>query len=255
MTDWGDMSWELLICNFIVWLVIFAVICKGAETLGKVAYFTTLFPYLMLTAMLIYTSTLPGAAEGIKFYLAADPSKLSDVKVWRSAVSQVFFSTGVASGGVIQMASYNHFRNDIIRDTILIPILDGATSLFAGFGVFTVLGFMAHQRGVSVENVVESGPGLIFVTYPEAISQMPGAQAWAFMFFFMVVILGLSSQFPAIETICGQMGALLPQTQTTPLRKILFRMLTCFLAFFCGIFFYFGVTYHHSIFSITKKTL
>jgi len=52
---------------------------------------------------------------------------------------------------------------------------------------------MAHVQGKSIEDVTEAGPGLIFITYPQAISMMPGAPFWAVIFFFMLFTLGIDS--------------------------------------------------------------
>ncbi len=52
---------------------------------------------------------------------------------------------------------------------------------------------MAKVQGKSVENVIQQGPGLVFVTYPQAISMMPFAPFWAVIFFFMLFTLGIDS--------------------------------------------------------------
>ena len=58
---------------------------------------------------------ISGAIEGIKFYIEPDLSKLSDIKIWEAAAVQIFFSLSVAGGGLITLASYNPFKNNVIR--------------------------------------------------------------------------------------------------------------------------------------------
>lgn len=76
------------------------------------------------------------------------------------------------------------------------------TAVFAGFAVFSVMGFMAHNLDVEVSDVVRDGPGLAFIAYPEAVLLMPMQHLWAILFFFMMFILGMGSQFGGIESLC-----------------------------------------------------
>lgn len=76
------------------------------------------------------------------------------------------------------------------------------TAIFSGFAVFSVMGFMAYNLDVPVDNVVQNGPGLAFIAYPEAVLLMPWPHFWAVSFFVMMFILGMGSQFGGIEAIC-----------------------------------------------------
>lgn len=74
------------------------------------------------------------------------------------------------------------------------PIINCGTSVFAGFVVFSVIGFMSHETGIPVATVATEGPGLAFVTYAEALSLMPLPHIWSVLFFLMLFFLGLDSQ-------------------------------------------------------------
>ncbi|CAG0885687.1 unnamed protein product [Cyprideis torosa] len=198
--SYGSFVWPLGLAVVVTWFVVFLCIIRGVRSVGKVVYFTATFPYVMLLALLIRGATLPGAADGIKYYIYPDWPKLKDPKVWVDAAIQIFYSLGPGWGGLITMASYNKFQNNIKRDSIIVPILNCGTSIFAGFVVFSVLGFMAHTMGVPVAEVATQGPSLAFVTYPQAVALMPFSSVWAVMFFFMLITLGLDTVFVEVET-------------------------------------------------------
>lgn len=93
--------------------------------------------------------------------------------------------------------SYNHLTNSQLstcRDCIIVTICDCFTSVFAGFAVFSIVGFMAYKTGLPVDQVAKAGPGLAFIAYPQALAYMPGGPFWAVIFFFMLLTLGLDSQ-------------------------------------------------------------
>lgn len=69
-------------------------------------------------------------------------------------------------------SSFNKFEHNIYRDAVIVASLDTFTSLFAGFTIFGILGHLAHQLGTDdIASVVNGGPGLAFISYPEAIAR------------------------------------------------------------------------------------
>ncbi|XP_072035564.1 sodium- and chloride-dependent glycine transporter 2-like [Amphiura filiformis] len=199
--DMGDMNWQLVLCLFFTWFLVFICIGKGIKSSGKAVYFTATFPYVVLFILLIRGVTLPGAKDGILLYIRPQWKYLLTSKVWKAAANQVFYSYGAGWGPVLTLASYNKFKNNCYRDAIIFSCCCGASSILAGFVIFPIIGFMAQDSQTPIEDVVAAGPGLAFVAYPEALSRLPVSQLWSFLFFFMLLTVGLDSQFVGTETI------------------------------------------------------
>ena len=68
-------------------------------------------------------------------------------------------------------SSYNKFNHNIYRDALIVTSVDACTSLLAGFTVFGVLGSLAHILDVPMDQVIRGGPGLAFISYPDAIAK------------------------------------------------------------------------------------
>ncbi|WAR07899.1 S6A11-like protein [Mya arenaria] len=160
--DLGSVQLHLLGCLALGWLVVYLCLWKGVKSLGKVVYVTATLPYVLLTVLLIRGVTLDGAVDGIKHYIYPDLSKL------------------------LKGQGYDD-------------------RLFCGrvYGLFwwTVLGFLAKETGVSIDNLPFSGASLAFIAYPEALSRLPIPNLWAVLFFVTLILVSVDTTFGTFETV------------------------------------------------------
>ncbi|XP_077293648.1 sodium-dependent nutrient amino acid transporter 1-like [Arctopsyche grandis] len=198
----GTPEWKLILCLLAAWLSVFLVLLRGVKSSGKAAYFLAIFPYIVMFVLLIRAVTLPGAKNGIIYFIEPDFDKLLDPSVWYAAVTQCFFSLSVCFGNVIMYSSYNNFRHNIYRDAMIVTSLDTVTSLLAGFTIFGILGNLAQESGKEIPDVVQSGWALAFVSYPEAISKFKAVpQLFSVLFFLMLFVLGIGSNVAMASSI------------------------------------------------------
>ena len=159
--------------NLYITLSYLKFVLSGVKSVGKVVYVTVIAPYVILLILLIRGLTLPGMEEGVKFFIQPDFSRLADLTVWTGAANQIIFSLALGCGINQTLSSFKRFNVDCERDTFIVAVTNCGTSIFAGFTVFSILGFLANQQETSVPDAVQDGMGLAFVAYPSATVQMP----------------------------------------------------------------------------------
>ncbi|XP_024606349.1 sodium- and chloride-dependent creatine transporter 1-like, partial [Neophocaena asiaeorientalis asiaeorientalis] len=151
--------------------------------------------------------------------------------VWIDAGTQIFFAYAIGLGALTALGGYNRFNNNCYKDAIILALINSGTSFFAGFVVFSILGFMATEQGVHISKVAESGPDLAFIAYPQAITLMPVALLWAALFFFMLLLLGLDSQFVGVDVFITGLLDLLPASYYIRFQREISVVLCCTLCF------------------------
>ncbi|MEW6517280.1 MAG: sodium-dependent transporter [candidate division FCPU426 bacterium] len=198
----GGLRWPIVASTaaawFVTWAVTFQEVHRGIERTLRV-----FMPVLLVTTLILvgWGLTLPGASEGLKYYLTPRWDKLLDVKVWLAAYSQIFFSFSLAFGVMIAYASYLPRRADLVQNAWITSLSTWLYSLVAGVAVFSVLGYLSVSKGLPIEYVVKSGPTLAFVVFPEAISNLPWLrEAFGVCFFFALMLAGLASAVAMVET-------------------------------------------------------
>jgi len=232
LMEMGTTRWQLALALLGCWIIVFFVIMKGPQSTGKAAYFTAIFPYVVLFILLVRGVTLPGWRKGIDYYIIPKWEKLLEPQIWGEAAVQVTFSLACGWGGILTLASYKQFRSDIIRESYFICGVTAVTAILSGFVIFSVLGFMAEKTGVEVDEVAEQGLGLAFVVYPEAIAKMPVAPLWSILFFAMILTLGVGTQIAIVTTV---VSAIVDSSPLLVARRLIVTLVFCIAGFLIGI--------------------
>ncbi|XP_058248210.1 solute carrier family 6 member 16b isoform X2 [Hemibagrus wyckioides] len=139
----GEFNLIITGCLALAWTIVCLAMFKGIKSSGKVMYFSSVFPYVVLLCFLIRGLTLDGAAEGLKYMFSPKLEIWGDVQVWRQAFTQVFFALGLGFGSIIAYSSYNQCNNNCHRDAFTVSTINFLTSVLASLVVFSVLGFRA----------------------------------------------------------------------------------------------------------------
>ncbi|ELT92205.1 hypothetical protein CAPTEDRAFT_170589 [Capitella teleta] len=230
----GNIKWDLMLCLLLAWVIVYFCIWKGIKTSGKVMYFTATSPYVLMFILLIRGCTLDGAKKGILYYLVPDFKLMQDMGVWVDAGTQIFFSYSISLGALTALGSYNKWNHNSYIDSLLFASFNSGTSIFSGFVIFSVLGYMADKLGTTVADVAESGPGLAFIAYPAAVARMPVAPLWSILFFIMLILLGLDSQFVGVEGLITPFMDAFPKLREKGKREGFIAIL-CFIQFMVGL--------------------
>jgi neurotransmitter:Na+ symporter, NSS family len=147
----------------------------------------------LLILLAARAATLPGASEGLTYYMRPDMSRLWDVTVLNAALGQAFFSLSLGMGAMITYGSYLNRRDGIVGAAMWVVLLDTAIALLAGFIIFPA-GFSLPGFDPSA-----SGPGLIFTVLPRLFATLPGGHLFGAAFFVLLTMAALTSTISLLE--------------------------------------------------------
>uniref|UniRef100_A0A6P7FYL8 Transporter n=1 Tax=Diabrotica virgifera virgifera TaxID=50390 RepID=A0A6P7FYL8_DIAVI len=151
-----SFNWKIALALLVAWILVYLCMIKGIASSGKVVYVTATFPYLVLIIFFFRGITLKGAGDGIRHLFTPTWHIILDPVVWLEAGTQIFFSLGLAFGGLIAFSSYNPVNNNCYRDAIMVSLTNCFTSMFAGIVVFSIIGFkatMTYERCLDHRNL------------------------------------------------------------------------------------------------------
>lgn len=166
---------------------------KGVERITKVMMLCLLG---VMGLLMIRSITLPGAAEGLRFYLIPDFKKMTEqgvLTVINAAMGQAFFTLSLGIGAMAIFGSYLGKERSITGEAINITLLDTLVALLAGLIIFPACFAFQISPG--------QGPGLIFVTLPNVFNTMSGGRFWGTLFFVFMSFAAFSTVITVFENI------------------------------------------------------
>ena len=189
---WGQLFW------MVVAVVIgFAVCSRGLQQgVEKVTKAMMVCLLVLMIVLAVRSVTLPGAAEGLRFYLVPDFSKVAEnglFTVVYAAMGQSFFTLSLGIGAMAIFGSYLGKDRSLTGESINIVILDTFVALTAGLIIFPACSAYGVDAG--------QGPGLVFVTLPNIFGNMAGGRIWGSLFFVFMSFAALSTVIAVFENI------------------------------------------------------
>jgi len=201
-TALGSIQWKIAIAMLIAWGITYAAIVggvkSGIERASKIMMPILFVMVVLLIARMVF---LPGALDGVNYMFEPDFSKIWDVKVWAAAYGQIFFTLSIGFAIMLAYSSYLPEKSDITNNAFMTVLINCGFSILAGIMIFSVLGYMAQEQGKPLTEVVTAGVGLAFVTLPAAINLLPAPYILGPLFFFALVVAGLSSHISIMEAV------------------------------------------------------
>lgn len=194
--------WDPFVCMAVFTVASLAVIAVGVKN-GIEKANLIMMPVLLLMAfgLAVYVALLPGAGEGIWYYLVPDFSSCGNVgKVVLGAMGQMFYSLSLAMGIMITYGSYMRRCDSVPKASVRIVAADTLVAVLSGFMVIPVVVMFASVGGDGTRQAIDAGPGLMFVTLPKVFTSLGAVGAWVgFVFFVLVLFAALTSAISMSE--------------------------------------------------------
>ena len=166
---------------------------KGLEKINKIMMLCLLVLIVVLGA---YSVTLPGAKEGLKFYLLPDMKRAMETGIANvivAAMNQAFFTLSLGIASMEIFGSYMSRDNTLASESVRICALDTFVALMSGLIIFPACFSYGINPG--------AGPSLIFVTLPEIFAKMAGGQIWGALFFLFMIFASFSTVTAVFENL------------------------------------------------------
>lgn len=184
---------QVMLYTLAIWIILYLIISRGVQK-GVEKACKILLPLLLLilVVLAVYCVRLPGAGEGIKWFLTPDFSAIN-ASVLSAALSQVFYAAGIGMAAAFAYGSYLDEKSNLTGDLSVIVLANIVVSLLVGFIIFPAL----FSYGLEPT----AGAGMLFVTMPNVFGEMVMGNIIGGVFFFLVIIAAITSIMGLVEAV------------------------------------------------------
>lgn len=187
----------MTICMILVVAVCFGIVCMGLQKgVEKITKKMMILLLALMVILAIRSATLPGAGEGIRFYLLPDFKKAAESglkEVIFAAMGQSFFTLSLGIGAIAIFGSYIDKKRRLTGEAVCVTVLDTCVALIAGMIIFPACFAFGVQP--------DSGPSLVFITLPNIFNSMSGGRIWGTLFFLCMLFAAASTIIAVFENI------------------------------------------------------
>ena len=183
-------------------VVVSILVCaKGLQSgLERVIKGMMIALLLIMVVLAVNSLFMPGAKEGLSFFLVPDFARMQEVGVVNtlvSAMNQAFFTLSLGIGAMSIFGSYIGKEHSLLGESVRIVVLDTFVAITAGLIIFPAC-FTYHVDQTS-------GPSLIFITLPNIFANMSMGRLWGSLFFLFMAFAAMSTVLAVFENIicCG----------------------------------------------------
>ncbi len=189
----GTMTFWMIVAVVLAFIVCGFGVQKGVEKITKIMM-TALLALIIVLA--VHSIRLPGAGEGIRFYLIPDFGKMAEIGIGNvifGAMSQAFFTLSLGIGALAIFGSYQDRSRTLAGEAVNIALLDTFVALVSGLIIIPACFAFGVEQ--------DAGPSLIFITLPRIFNQMAGGRVWGALFFLFLSAAALSTVIAVFENI------------------------------------------------------
>ncbi|MCF0216936.1 MAG: sodium-dependent transporter [Fibrobacteraceae bacterium] len=188
--------------QMVFWMSLATILGLGIVSLGlqkgveRITKWMMSALFIIMVALVVCVISLPGAGEGVKFYVLPDLDRLLEQGIWNvvfAALGQAFFTLSIGVGSMAIFGSYIKKDHSLPKEALNICLLDTLVAILAGFIVIPAcFAFKLEPT---------QGPGLLFVTLPNVFNQMYGGRIFGGLFFLFLSFAALSTLIAVFENI------------------------------------------------------